>query len=262
MKRQTNFFLLFFILLSAFLLLVSKYSPVYSLSGFVQKIILLPKPFFYSLKTRLFSSKKNLSPEQAEKLAAENASLLLKLVDYETLKKDNQALKSQLENSAVKSYDLLPARVIGFLGRFDFPSVLIIDQGEENGVKLGMAIVYENNLVGVVAKVSKNVSQVMLPGNENFSLVGRTVSGKATGVIKGKQDFILFDRIPITDELSDGDLVITAGDMNKPEYQIASGFVVGKILAVNKTESKPFQNAKIASLLDYARIQRVFVVNK
>jgi cell shape-determining protein MreC len=222
-------------------------SPVKFLGSAVEEIFLLPKEALYSLKTKIVGD----DSAQIKKLKQENAAIAAKLIDYNKTKRDNDALRSQFETAQTQTYKLLPARVIGFLGNFSAPSTLIIDQGESSGIKSGAAVIFQNNLIGKIGSVSSSYSQVILPQNSKFSALGATSENNSLGIIRGQEDFILFDHVSINDKLTPGETVLTKSEINETGP--------GKVSGVVRRESQPFQTAKIESALDTAHLTTVFV---
>ena len=85
------------------------------------------------------------------------------IADYNKLKQDNTALRDQFVTSQTQSYKLLPAEIIGapaFVPGASKPENIIIGQGSKNGVVAGQAVVYKDNLVGEVKKVTSNAALV------------------------------------------------------------------------------------------------------
>lgn len=255
MSRKINLTLVIFLFLSLLILLVLPISPF---EGLIQKTFSKPLTSLYRIKIGLpFSGSENA---EIAKLKDENRKLQEKMADYEKIKKDNQALRSQFENSDFKSQNLVSAEVVGFAGKYSSPSFLIINKGNADGVKKGAAVISGKNLVGRIEKTSEHFSQIILPTNENFSILGKDASTGAVGVIKGAGDFILLDNVVITDNLQKDDMILTKGELDNSGVGIPSDIIVGKINSINKTENKPFQNAKIESLIDYSKLEIVFVI--
>ncbi len=200
MQRRISFVLIFFLIISILIFLNSKISLVNNISGLVQDAFSKPLEYSYRLKTNLTNPSLYYDQENA-KLRNENKRLSGEVVDYENLKKENNALKDQFQNGEIKSNNLLPVKVIGFSGRFEMPDSLIIDSGTQDGVNEGFAVIFENNLVGIIKMSSKSFSKVILPTNKDFSILAKSVSGNAVGILKGEYDFILFDKVEITDNL-------------------------------------------------------------
>src|SRR3989338_5833681 len=186
--------------------------------------------------------------------------LAQKIVDYEKLRRDNQALKDQFETGATREFKLLPAGVLGSQGTFSYPTALIIDQGERSGVAHGMAVVFKDNLLGKVSAVSDNYSKIILTENERFSTLARTSDTNALGVTSGQGNFILFSQVSINDIINPGQLILSRGEINEQGFGIPPDFIIGKISEVDKNESLPAQSAKIESIISISQIDTVFVV--
>lgn len=255
MKKSYVVILGIFILASLILIILSSTSFVNFIIAPIQKIFSVPKSFVYSLKV----SRKQPANGETEKLQADNKRLLGKLVEFDMVKKDNEALRSQFEAYGPQSQNLLPAKVVGMIGNFSLPHTLIIDKGEKNGVRIDMAVVVGKNLVGKIGMVGAGYSQVILVTNQNFKTLGKGTDGETKGVVTGKDDFILLDKVTTTQNLSTGDIVLTKGEVNNFGIGIQNDLIVGKIASISKRESQVFQSAKIESLVKFDELQTVFV---
>lgn len=248
--------LLGFLTLAILIFLNPNFPPVKFIAGLAQNIFLLPKQALYSLKT-------NILPDDSaavKKLKEENAILAKKAVDYNKLKQDNEVLRSQFESGSTLTYKMLQANVIGFIGNFSSPFEVIIDRGEKDNVRENAAVILGQNLVGKVSSVSESYSKVALPTSNSFRALGKTTENQALGVVSGKEDFTLFDRVSINDRLLPGETVITVGEIDAQGSGIPPDLVIGKIQTVARSESSPFQNAKLASPLNFQKIALVFVI--
>ncbi|OIP57607.1 MAG: hypothetical protein COX79_01345 [Candidatus Levybacteria bacterium CG_4_10_14_0_2_um_filter_36_16] len=255
MKKNYVVILGIFILASFTLIILSSISFSDFIILPIQKIFSVPKSFVYSLKV----NKKQPANGEIEKLQAENKRLSEKLVEYYSLKKDNEALRSQFETYGPQSQTLLPAKVIGAIGNFSLPHTLIIDKGKKNGVRTDMAVVSGKNLIGKIGMVGVGYSQVILMTNQNFKTLGKGADGDTRGVVIGKDDFILLDKVTTTQNLSKDDIILTKGETNNSGIGIQNDLIVGKIISINKIESQVFQSAKIESLVKFDELQTVFV---
>lgn len=250
MKKRINLILLIFLLISFLVFLNPTFLPFKLARGFVQAVFSVPKSALYTLKLGFLSEGKELS-----QLKDENKKLYEKLSEYERLKRDNEALRSQFETSSSNSQNLILAKVIGFLGPLTNPNTLVIDKGERDGIKNGQAVVSGKNLVGKIEKVSEKYSQVMLPTNSGFSLLSKSSQNNSQGIVRGEGDFILLDQVVITEKIENGELVLTKGEENS----VPSDLIIGKIVSVNRRESAPFQTGKIESLVLFSKLETVFI---
>ncbi len=242
--------------MSAYIFLNASVSPVEYVTSWTQRVFLFPKSLLYSAKVVIFSHPDNTLTT----LKAENKKLSEQLAEFGQLKKDNDAYKSQFAESGASSSKILAARVIGLVGSVTAPMRLVIDQGSENGIKQNMTVVEGKQFVGRIGSVSPRYSLVDLPLSSDFSTVGDTSLTNAEGIIKGEGDFILFDDVLITDSLKKDDVVVTKGNVQANGVGIEPGYIVGKIVAVSRVESRPFQNAELQSFVDFSKLSQVFVV--
>ncbi len=241
-----------FILFAILIFFNNNIPPVKIAVTFFQNIFVGPKGMLYSVKSS------GETPQST--LAKENIALNKKLIDYNKIKKDNEAFRSQYETESTRAYKLLPASVIGFTGRFAHPTTLIIDKGSQDNLKIGMAVILKDQLVGKIGKVTPVYSEIILSSNSAFSTVGVTTEGNIPGIINGQNDFILFDHVAAESKITVGETILSKGDVNSDGIGIPPGLVIGKISSVAHAASLPFQNAKVESKIVSSRLSRVFVI--
>ncbi len=255
MQKRTWIICGFLITISIVILLLNTLTPFKFLSGFIQTIFVFPKSLIYSVKTG-----EDTDSVELEKIRGENKKLTKNLIEYEKIKRDNEALRSQFESGTEAQYKLLPARVIGFAGRFSKPNSLIIDKGTRDNVKQKMGVMIDDDLVGVIGKVSNNYSEIILATGKNFSSLGRTAEGNILGVTKGQDDFILFDQADVNGKITTGELILTKGEISSEGFGIPGDLVMGRVSSVNKNESLPYQTAKVESRLAFSKLETVFII--
>lgn len=248
-----SYVILFFLFISLLIFILS--NALTSPFSFISSLFSTPRAYLYSA---VFASKET----ELDKLKQENLKLREEFVEYRRIKEDNEALRAQFEEQLIPSQNLLPAKIIGFKGNLSNPDTFILNQGERSGVRVNMAVISGKVLVGKIAKVTEYNSEVILPFSKKFSTLGNTVDNNASGIVSGQEDFIIFDHVVITDNLSSGEEVATKGEQNLNGEGIAPGLIVGKIERINKVESKPFQDAIIKSPLNFRKLTTVFVVTK
>ncbi|MDO8621376.1 MAG: rod shape-determining protein MreC [Candidatus Levybacteria bacterium] len=261
MQRKENFlpvFLLVFVL-SAGILGLSILGKTRGIEGFLQRIS-------YSIEgsiSNLFQNLPLISQNQnIKKLKAENLLLASKIMDRQKLERENQALLDQFQTAKPKSYILLPAKILGmlnFIPNISNPSSLILDKGETDGIKVGDAVIFKNNLVGKVTKVTAYLSKVDVVNNSSSSFTAKTEKG-ALGLIKGLGDLMILDNVLMSDALSKDDIVATMPNQNIDGVGAPTDIIVGKIISIDKNPSAVFQRAEVKSLLDFPRLSTVFIV--
>lgn len=201
--------------------------------------------------------------KEIERLKRENLELVSKLVDQKKLEEENAALLSQFQTQDVRVDNLLPARIVGapgFIPGVTTPPNLIVDKGEKDNVKVGQSVVFKNNLIGKVIKVSYYLSKVELVTNTSFAFPIETENG-ASGIVRGRgEDKMTLDNVLPSENLKIGDLVLTKGDMNIEGIGIPRNLIVGKIQSIEKVPTAIFQKAEVKSLIDFNKLLIVFIL--
>lgn len=252
MQRRSSFFFLFvfFLLLSGIIFFFAERGAFTGMRGFFESATVPLQRFTFGL----FHAEGALSEE--EKLREENRELLTQLAKQKELEKENEALHDQFEVGNPSTQDLLPARVIGRNN-----DQFVIDKGSADGVKPENIIIFKDNLVGKVIKVSKHLSVVHLVTHPEISFTAEAVKTETLGVINGRGgSSFIFGNVVLSDKLEKDDLVVTRGDIDEHGQGYPPDLVVGKITAVYKQPSALFQNAEVKSLVDFGKLSTVFVI--
>jgi len=258
MKRKTSFLSTF--LITAFLcilLLASSVLGKLKFLSFLEKPTIAIQSFSYNLFQKLPFVSVDL---KIKDLHDENLSLLKKIVDSERLKRENQALSDQFYTSYPPSYKLLKADVIGapgFMPGVSEPSSLILNKGLKDNLKVGLAVVIKNNLVGTIVSVSENLAKVNTVNDSSWSFTAKAENG-AEGIVKGGASLTL-ENVLLSENIKVSELILTKGDVDFEGIGIPQDLIVGKITGIEKNPSDLFQKAKIESFVDFPRLSTVFV---
>jgi len=200
------------------------------------------------VKTSLF-----LAPEREFRQASrESLALLIKIRDLE---KENAKLKKALSiNGKIR---LIPANVV-FGGGYLFFDVLLINQGENAGIKIGDLVTYQNKiLIGRIAEVGADWSKAAILGRlgdkitlrqdflENIQSVPIEAAGRGGGELQME--------IPAETNLKIGDIFRSA---ENPNYIAA---VVDKISSESDGQ---FKEIGLISLLSPVLLYEVDIVSK
>jgi rod shape-determining protein MreC len=258
-QRKTIFttFLIVF-LISILLVILSRFGALSGLTSFLSKVTYPIQRSTYGIFGRIGSSEKAL-----KNLQKENLELNKKFLDQIKLEKDIQALRDQFAVSNPSSSTLLPAAVIGFpsfIPNVSTPETLLIDKGLDDGIRVGQAVIFKDNLVGKIQKVTSDKSLIYLITHPDFTFTAKILNKKTEGVVRGLGggDMIL-DNVLLSDVIGKGDMIITKGDLTINNVGFPSGLIVGKVLAIDKTPSALFQTAGVKSLVDFSRLETVFI---
>ena len=76
--------------------------------------------------------------------------------EIKLLKKENKVLRNKLKKLDISDYDQFNYTKSKVIERniYNFYDYIILDKGKKDNIKLNMAVVYDNNLVGIIKKVN------------------------------------------------------------------------------------------------------------
>jgi rod shape-determining protein MreC len=252
MQKKKNFipvFLILFILSSLLFILSSTGSLKGLVSFFENGMVSLQRTVFG------FARRDNASQSEIEVLRQENIKLAAELAKKSNQENEINALRDQFQTERPASDKLMPASVIGTM-----TNKIVIDKGESDSVRKGNVVVYKDNLIGRIARTSQHVSVVDLTTKSSILLTARSLNSSSLGVIKGTDNGIILDHVTLSEKLNKGDLILTKGDIDENGLGFPPDLVVGKIITINKKASNLFQTAEVKSLVDFGRLEMVFVI--
>lgn len=197
--------------------------------------------------------------EENESYREEIDRLQSQLVRLKELELENEALRRLLGlKQQTQPGELLPVRVIGS-DISSFVQSITIDRGQQDGVRLDMAVVTWKGLVGRVVRVNATTSKVLLLTDVNNSVSVRVQDpdSRATGIARGRADgLLLMEHVPQQEKLSEGKLVITSGLGGLyPE-----GLVVGRIAQVVQNDYDVFQRATVEPTVELHKLEHLYVI--
>jgi rod shape-determining protein MreC len=261
MPNRPNFlpFFLVFFFLSVVLILIGTSGIFTDITSIFNKAIEPGKGITYFLTLR------GLQDKQLNQLTQDNLNMKTQLQNEKNISNENNALKSQFEVSQNKSQKLLPAKVIGspgFVPGVSLPEYLVINKGQNSGVKVGVPVLSNNFLVGKVVEVYPDISKVELITNGGSTIIAKvTGGGVTTGIVKGQgQDEMILDNVLLTSTLKKDADVVTKGEVNEKGQGYPPDISIGKISSVEKNQSDLFQRASIKSPVDFKNLELVFVM--
>lgn len=194
---------------------------------------------------------------QNDTLLGENAQLRGKLQALNEAELENRRLRALLELADAADGTEIAARVIG-VNPVTTPLSLRLDRGSEDGVQKGAAVVTRDGVVGQVIRVTGGSSDVMLikdPSSKTAVLVQRT-RARATATGAGGDVNLILDYLPRTEDIAEGELLVTAGT----DGVFPPGLAVGRATAIVKKTSGMFQAAEVVPAVDTTKLEEVLVL--
>ncbi len=194
-------------------------------------------------------------------LNSENENLKKQLADYQLALQENKMLKEQM-NLTQKYPELKTlSSVVIADSTNNWNQILVINQGKNDGVEVGMTVISDKGLVGYVKEVHDNTSKVLCVTDSGSSVSGRVTKTKEAIVCRGElglqeKSQMKLMYIPTDVSLAVGDIVETSGMGGVYKKGITIGEVVEVVEANNTLETY----AIVQTAVDFSTLEYVLVV--
>lgn len=199
---------------------------------------------------------KNLQNEleswQKKVLELYNENLRLKLI-LENIKKREEAIP-WIEDLFKKNINVVYADIIGrdpVKWNLEFK----INKGSKDKVKVGMPVLYKDQVIGKIVRVDSFYSIVKTLYDPTFIIGVTIINTKDQGVIRGAYDHMELAYLFSDHGIKEGDLVITSGT----DENIPYGLKVGYISELKDKALFAFTKIKIFPLINISNIEGVAV---
>jgi len=204
--------------------------------------------------------------KENEQLRREIANLKRDEIFLKELQGSQERLTTLLGLKKKMGEEWLGARVVAFppLGTH---RLLTIDQGSRAGIQRRSPVVSPGGLVGQVARVFENFSQVLLITDPTSAVDARVEGSEARGLVVGqvikltlKRDLFLtaFEYVNRMTTLVDGASIVTTG----LDGVYPAGVLVGTVREKTAKRFDIFRAADVIPAVDFYRLKEVLVLKK
>ncbi len=192
-----------------------------------------------------------------EVLEKEIAEANQRLVQMQELESANRRLSSVLDFKSTLNQQTLPARVVAQDISADFLGIRI-DRGSRDGIRIGMGVIHPSGVVGTIARVSEDFSEVLTLADPASSIDSVIQRSRARGIVSG-ESHSLHCKLKYMDRLEDviqDDVVVTThfGGVFPP------GLLIGHVSEISSTSNGILQDITVRTAVDLYRLEEVLVV--
>lgn len=152
-----------------------------------------------------------------------------------------------LENKLYEGRKSVVARIIGRTPQ-NFNQILVVDKGEEDGVREKAAVLSNGYLIGQVYSVDKKSSKVILITNHNNITPAMLDKSREFGLLQGSLGGLVLSDIPSATKVEDREKVLSSGLGG----EIPKGLLIGEVS----------HNEKVKGLFQSLRVESPFVLSK
>nr|WP_302028567.1 rod shape-determining protein MreC [Eubacterium ramulus] len=203
-------------------------------------------------------------------LEKENEELRTQLADAQQNLNQVQLNQEELDNlkslydmdQNYADYDKIAANVIG-KDAGNWFSVFLIDRGSNDGITVGMNVLADGGLAGIVIQVGSNYAKVRSIIDDNSNVSARNLSTSDLCVVSGslktmnESSLIDFDDLrDKEDQAKVGDQIVTSNISD----MFLEGIPIGYITDIKTDSNNLTKSGHIATIVDFEHLDDVFVI--
>ncbi len=205
-----------------------------------------------------------------KKLQAENEELAQELADAREELNQVQIDRDELEqlqalydmDLSYSNYDKIAASVIG-KDSGNWFSTILIDKGTKDGIEVGMNVIADGGLAGIVIDVGPNYATVRSIIDDNSNISCKNLSTGELMVVNGSLQTMNSNGMIVFSDLNDADDAAEAGDQvvtsNISDLYLP-GLPVGYITDITTDSNNLTKSGEITTIVDFSNLEKVFVI--
>lgn len=209
-----------------------------------------------------FEFKKDLQAEN-EELRAQLAEVRGELNQVQLNQEELDNLKELYDmDQTFSNYEKLAANVVG-KDAGNWFSTFLIDRGSKDGVEIGMNVIADGGLAGIVTEVGANYAKVRSIIDDNSNVSAKNLSTSDLCVVSGslksmnESSLIEFsDMRDREDQAKENDQLVTSNISD----MFLEGIPIGYITDISTDANNLTKSGHIATIVDFEHLDDVFVI--
>ncbi|MFC2084378.1 rod shape-determining protein MreC [Bacteroidota bacterium] len=174
-----------------------------------------------------------------------NSEMMLELNNLRVYALENDELKNLLNFKDTSDYELIPAQVISRNVSFTQGN-FVVNSGIDDSVKIGMPVINETGLIGIVKNVSQNYAFVRTLNNNLLKIAVENQRSRIHGMLNWDGEQLVIKNLPSTADIQIGDRIITSEFSTIIPPLIPVGIITAKESTISgllgKVIVKPYVN--------------------
>ncbi len=144
-----------------------------------------------------------------KKLEKQNAKLMLQVNALREYALENNELRKILSFKSSNEFDIIHAKIVSRLVS-KISGYFIISKGEKDSVAVGMPVVSDNGLVGIVYNTTNNYSSVRTFENSLFHVAVKDQRSNVNGILNWNGQYLIIKNVPTTYDVEVGDRIVVS----------------------------------------------------
>lgn len=222
----------------------------------IQKVRSVAFGTFASI-TSLFTDVFNISnlKNENETLRRTNAEMMLQLSRLREYGIVNENLKGLLALKDSSNFPLISATVVS-KSLTKSQGTLTLNAGRNQSVKVGMPVITDKGIVGIVYSISDNYCIARTITNVDLKLTVKSERTRENAILKWNGDWLVMINVPKTYDLKKGDRIVTSEISSIVPFPLP----VGVVYEVGNVETGIFNEVKIQPFVDFQNVENLFIL--
>ena len=167
----------------------------------------------------------------------------------------NDELKGLLALRDSSNYPLIPVTVVSkSLTRSQ--GTMTLNAGKNQSVKVGMPVITDKGLVGIVYSISDNYSIARTLNNVDLKLTVKSERTRENALMKWNGEWLVMIDVPKTFDLKKGDRIVTSEISSIIPFPLP----VGLVNEVTNVEKGIFNEIRVQPFVDFQKVENVFIL--
>ncbi len=199
--------------------------------------------------------------EENRFLKEETKRLKVKENMYDYCQNENIQLKKFLDYRYETGSKLVLVRVIDYVRSYS-KDIVVVDAGENKGIKKGMYAITDAGLAGKVIETSNSFSHIRLLSDRRSLLSVTSINNQTRGIVQGEgrlNQRLTMKYIPMSSNVELNDVVVTSQSI---ETYSVPGIPIGIIKDVRQFSKEMFQEAYIMPFVKFDNIEFMFIITE
>ncbi len=222
----------------------------------IQKVRSIAFGTFASV-TSVFTDIFNVSnlKNENENLRRTNAELMLQLSRLREYAIVNDELKGLLSLKDSSNFPLISATVVS-KSLTKSQGTITLNAGKNQSVKVGMPVITDKGIVGIIYSISDNYSIARTLTNVDLKITVKNERSRENAIMKWNGDWLVMINVPKTYDIKKGDRIVTSEISSIIPFPLP----VGVVYEIGNVEQGIFNEVKVQPFVDFQKVENVFVL--
>ncbi|HCY77766.1 MAG TPA: rod shape-determining protein MreC [Ignavibacteriales bacterium] len=222
----------------------------------IQKVRSIAFGTFASV-TSVFTDIFNVSnlKNENENLRRTNAELMLQLSRLREYAIVNDELKGLLNLKDSSNFPLISATVVS-KSLTKSQGTITLNAGKNQSVKVGMPVITDKGIVGIIYSISDNYSIARTLTNVDLKITVKNERSRENAIMKWNGDWLVMINVPKTYDIKKGDRIVTSEISSIIPFPLP----VGVVYEIGNVEQGIFNEVKVQPFVDFQKVENVFIL--